>query len=164
MEPIKHQLMVVDTNFEYGRNSTRVNLSAMWKMDPMMATLLRRYELDDKSDSSCDNRYHLVDSSDDEIYISNINTDIRIQKLLRLKKQHDRVKLIKICMRKIKQVTSTFRDPNVSNNKLGKMWVIGINMENDVLRTTAQTTVRDVTNTLTIQFKKIYSLFRCQNY
>ena len=46
MEPRKY------TKFEDGINNTHVNLSALWTINPTMATQLGRDELDNKSDSS----------------------------------------------------------------------------------------------------------------
>ena len=57
--------MMLDAKCEYVNSSTCVNLSAMWTMDPTMATQLGRYELKNKSYSSGDDIYDLVDSSDD---------------------------------------------------------------------------------------------------
>ena len=42
VEPRKNQIMMVDTNCECGINITRVNMSALWKMHPMVATKLGR--------------------------------------------------------------------------------------------------------------------------
>ena len=52
-------------------------------------------------------------------------------------------------MKKIKLLTSTFRYPTVNENKLVKMLKIIIYKANDIIRTTTQTTVRDVTNPFT---------------
>ena len=41
VEPIKHWLMMVDTNCEDGSNRTRVNMSELRKMDPTMVTASR---------------------------------------------------------------------------------------------------------------------------
>ena len=48
VEPRKYQIIMIDTNCEDVNIRTHVNLSALWTMDPMMATQLRRDELEDK--------------------------------------------------------------------------------------------------------------------
>ena len=51
-------------------------MSELRKMDPTMATQLVRDELDNKSDSAGDYIYHLLDSRDDDMDISDSDTDI----------------------------------------------------------------------------------------
>ena len=70
---------MVDTNCEYRSSSISVNLSELWTIDPMMPALLEIDELDDTWDSSGDNIYHQVDSSDDDMDISDGDTDIMTQ-------------------------------------------------------------------------------------
>ena len=70
---------MVDTNCEYGINSTRVYLPVMCTMVPTMATHMGRYGFDYKSDSSGDDSYRLVDRIYDDMDISNVYTDIMIQ-------------------------------------------------------------------------------------
>ena len=79
--------MMVDTNCEDESNSTCLNVSALWKKYPTMATQLRRYELDDKIDYSGYDSYRIVDRSDDDMDISNIDTYIRIQETSRPRKR-----------------------------------------------------------------------------
>ena len=60
LEPINHRIMIVYTKCEDVNSSTRVNMSVLWKMGTTMETQTGRDELDDKSDSSGDDSYHLV--------------------------------------------------------------------------------------------------------
>ena len=75
--PSKHQLMMIDTNFEYGSNITHINLLVMCKMDPTMMIPLEINELYNTSHSSGDDSYHLVYRSDYDMDISNVDTNIR---------------------------------------------------------------------------------------
>ena len=77
VEPINHWIMMVDTNSEYGSNITRVNLSALCKMDPTMMTLLIRNKYDNTLYSSDYDSYHQVNTSDDGMDISGSDTYIR---------------------------------------------------------------------------------------
>ena len=49
VEPIKHWIVMVDTNCEYVNSNTSVNLSVLWKMDPTMVAQLGKNEFFDKS-------------------------------------------------------------------------------------------------------------------
>ena len=65
VEPINHHIMMVNTSYENERNNTRINMSEIWTNDSTMAKKLVRDDLDDKSDFSGDEIYHLVDIIDD---------------------------------------------------------------------------------------------------
>ena len=121
VELINHRRMMVYTNCEYGSIITHVNMSVLWEMDPTMEKQLGRDELDDKSDYSGDDRYHLVEISDDDTYIRYGDTYIRIQAPLKSRNKQNVIKLSKLCMISLKQVTSTFLDPTSNANNFGKM-------------------------------------------
>ena len=160
VEPKNHWLMMVDTNCEYGSNRTRVNLLELWKMDPTMVIKLGRDELDNKLYSSGDDSYHIADNSDYGMEIRGSDTDSKIQEPFKPSNQNNRAKLSKLFTINIKQVTSTFREPTVNANKLGNMWVISTKKANELIRTTNQAAVRDITKPLTRQFMTRQSLLR----
>ena len=62
VESIKHQLIMVDNEYEDRDNIACGNMSALWKMYPMMPALLDRDTMDDTSDYSDYDTYHIVDS------------------------------------------------------------------------------------------------------
>ena len=94
--------------------------------------------------------------------IRNSDAEIRTQEPSQPRKQHNRLNLIKIRMRKIKQVASNFLQPNVNTNKLDSIWLISINKAKYAIRTTNQTTAHDVTKPLHRLLKTRKSLFHCQ--
>ena len=58
-------------------------------------------------------------------------------------------------------MTSQFQNPTVNANNLSKMCGIITNKAKDLINTTTQTTVRDVTNPLNRQLKTRQSIFYC---
>ena len=82
-------------------------MSSLLTMDPIMPALVDRYELDNTSDSSDDDSYHLVDISDNYMYIINSNTKKITQQPSQPRYQHNILRLRNIHMKNLKQVDST---------------------------------------------------------
>ena len=116
--------MIADTEWEYGDIRTCVNLSALWKIDPMIPELLDRETLDDTSESSDDDRCHLYDRSDNDMEIRTSDAVNSKQETLQTIDQNNRVRLSNFHMKNLKQVASTLRETNVNAKKLSKMWGI----------------------------------------